>query len=66
MNVKIYALRQAKYLWINVDQKLDFNFHLQQCKSKIATRAAHIRRITFKKRSIHIKHLNFIKAFVVR
>lgn len=64
--MEISAQQHAKYLGINIDHKINFNYHLQLCKQKTLTRAKHFRKITFKDRQIHIKHLSKIYKSICR
>lgn len=66
LNVEISPVQTAKYLGINIDNKLNFNHHLQQCKNKMTHRASHFRSITFKNQNIQVKQAAKIYKSICR
>ena len=69
ININNHAIKpqsSAKYLGINIDQKLNFNYHTQTIKTKCVTRGKHFRSLTYKQQGISLKTAAHIYQSICR
>lgn len=64
--LRIQPASTGKYLGVNLDNKLNFNYHTKMVKRKTITRAKHFRALTFKNKGINISTASKIYKTICR